>query len=145
MSTRCCFGKLEKDSKIIRVGRIHCDGYINGGVGYVLQNFYMDESKIDKLFTLGYISSLGAEPELEGNLSWKDYQNPENYVENTHFRKRTAANPEDECYYEFKSLKDYLDWYRGTDCEYCYLFKNGEWKVYRGESFRKYTAKPESK
>lgn len=148
MSTRCCFGIINNETKTVKASRVHCDGYINGGVGYVLQKYYDTPEKIEKLFSLGYISSLGATPEPRPNdMPWrahdKDHSDHYKYfMENDDYVYRQTSADQDYTWpIEFKNQKEYFEWYKGTDCEYCYLFKNGSWKVWKNGSFQKYTAK----
>lgn len=58
MSTNSMIFKLSEDKKQVQGIYCHWNGYING-VGYVLQTFYQDAKKVEKLITLGNISSLG--------------------------------------------------------------------------------------
>lgn len=58
MSTNSMIFKMSDDGKSVRGIYCHWDGYING-VGYVLQNYYQDPEKVEKLIGLGDISSLG--------------------------------------------------------------------------------------
>lgn len=61
MSTRCRIG-IDKGDGVIRSIYCHHDGYLKGGVGETLRDYYRLVNKADKLIRLGDISSLGPEP-----------------------------------------------------------------------------------
>ena len=76
MCTNAAIGLAMPDGTIKAV-YLHWDGYIeHGGAGETLGEHYRDRAKVEKLISLGFLSSLGAEvdPDPASPHSWSNPQ-----------------------------------------------------------------------
>ena len=104
---------------------LHNDGYPQGA-GYILKNYYKDYDKVEKLISLGNISSLGQEPNSTPDL-WKNsydmfytMEHPEFWEENTlAYKDRGETGQEAQVTQELA--------YAIGSADYTYLFQDGDW------------------
>ena len=119
MSTRSYIGKEQADGSIKYI-YCHFDGY-ESGVGRMLKDYYQDESLVDKLISLGSISSL--EKRLEpSDGEQHNFDHPLSDVTVAYHRDRG------------EDLDIYTDSEEGfleDSYMYCYLYRNGEWLIRR--------------
>lgn len=102
---------------------VHFDGYISG-VGKTLLNHYSDETKLQKLIEQGAISSLGKR--IGTKHSFDD--RPKN---ETTFYHRDRGEPLKTL--RFSTVKEMF-----YECDYFYIWENGEWEVSAyGKQFEK--------
>ena len=125
MATRSTIGMLLEDGETIRSVYCHWDGYPEG-VGAVLKAFYTDEEKIDRLLSMGDISS------LDQQIGSPTERNP--------FDDRTEGIT---CFYgrdrgetginalTHADENEWLGFRKGSWCEYGYLWANGEWHTFK--------------
>lgn len=120
MSTRCYVVKKLKDGNYKGI-YIHHDGYVNGGVGETLYNYYNNEEVLDKLLDLGDLSYLG-----ETSEDNTDYWDLSKFPSNLNPSKSGSyASRGEDCP---ARISDNLNDFNTED--YCYLYDNGEWYVY---------------
>lgn len=117
MGTRSLIAKKEKTGYFAIY--CHCGGYPEG-VGKTLVENYTDEKKIDELLNLGDISSLGKEIGEKHDFE-------ECPKEQTNAYGRDRGEKETEKSFE-PTLKDLLKLADRRNCEYVYIFSNGEWR-----------------
>ena len=126
MSISAGIGLMKPDGTIWAV-ILHFDGYIaNGGAGEILAKHYTDPQKVEKLISLGYLCSLGAEVDPNPTIrhSWS---NPQPNVTVAYHRDRNdplapAIKVMDkESFPEQARCRLYA--------AYAYLFENGRWLV----------------
>jgi len=124
MSTSGFVGKLCFDGSV-RAIYVHHDSYLSG-IGRILLDNYKTTETVDKLLDLGDLSSLGEEPYSDPDM-WNDNKrmNIFNYSGCLSYKDR---GEEDVDATWFNSVKEYLDSAKHIWIEYCYLFKDGEWK-----------------
>lgn len=104
---------------------LHNDGYPQGA-GFILKNYYSDYDKVEKLISLGNISSLGQEPNSSPDL-WKDsddmfyvMEHPEFWEQNTlAYKDRGETDQEAQVSQELA--------YAIGATSYSYLFQDGDW------------------
>lgn len=108
MSTRSCIA-LQYADKIAAI-YCHFDGYPSG-VGSDLKTYYTDFEKVESLILLGDISSLG-----------EDERSTSAYHRDRGEELHTAE--------EYASFKEWAASADGSDREYFYLYRNGEWEFY---------------
>jgi len=95
---------------VVRACYCHWDGYIENN-GVILLDNYKTQKDVEKLVNLGSISSLRATFEETVKEQHSDYHEVS----------------------EYHSLMDFLmSAFKGSDCEYFYLWINGEWLVFSG-------------
>lgn len=147
MSTRCMIGKLEKD--VIKAIYCHFDGYIKGGVGELLKEYYSTKDKLDTLLSLGDISYLGSEPKSSHEFWEMTEKNSEIYLGKVNnfclaYKDRfiipnSWKDKPDYSASEFKTRRSYVDSAYRRGAEFIYLFDvtKSTWKVCSsGYSFR---------
>jgi hypothetical protein len=118
MATRSHIAKRNQDGTITSI-YCHWDGYPSNN-GVILEKHYQSEEKIDKLLSLGNLSSLAPEIGDEPH----DFDNPPSNVCNYYGRDRGQKDHDPSTLTDaaFKRmLKD--SW-----AEYVYLFEDGVWK-----------------
>ena len=126
MSTNAAIGLAMLNGTIHAV-YLHWDGYItHGGAGETLAKHYTDRTKVEKLISLGFLSSLGAEvdPDPAHPHSWS---NPQPCVTVAYHRDRKEPlQPA----VEFKDRDSFAEEAKGCLwAEYAYLFEDGRWLV----------------
>lgn len=130
MSTRCMIGYKDKDG--IKAVYCHHDGYWSG-VGNTLLKWYKDERKVRQLMELGAMSSLGAFPISEEEAfkvfgskvlpGAEEYSGKYIACEDYGTREGMDHNRA----VQYKDEADYLESETGSDREYLYLYRDGEW------------------
>ena len=129
MSTRSRIGILNKDKTITSI-YCHFDGYLDG-VGKNLKNNWTKTAKIDKLMTLGNLSSLGAIIGKKQNFNSPTDKNwclaygrdrGESYV-------RCADSTD---------LADYYDLAQECYADFAYLWTGKEWNTVVGGKLTKF-------
>ena len=125
MSTSAAIGLTMPDGTIWAV-HLHWDGYIaHGGAGETLAEHYTDRKKVEKLISLGFLSSLGAEVDPAPTLrhSWS---NPQPNVTVAYHRDRN-----DPLVPAIKVMnkESFPEQAKGLWAEYAYLFEDGRWLV----------------
>lgn len=104
----------------------HFDGYISG-VGKTLFENYSDETKLKKLIAEGSISSLGKR--IGTKHSFDD--RPEN--ETTFYHRDRGEKLRINYFLNKRQILIDMD-----DCDYFYVYENGEWEVSKyGKQFKK--------
>lgn len=116
MATRSAIG-IETDGKIVAI-YCHWDGYIEHN-GEILYRHYQTPEKILALIALGDLSSLGAEIGEKHDFDSRTHTNWCTY----YGRDRGEAGVE--CR-QFATSTEMIRGY--SDCEYFYLWSQGEWK-----------------
>lgn len=131
MGTRSAIGIKHGD--VVKAVYCHWDGYLEHN-GLILAKYYTDSIKVNKLISMGDLSSLGAEIGEKHNF---DQPNLAETIEETvcKFYKRDRGE-ENVDYRTFKDAQDFLENFNGGE-EYHYLFDNGKWyySAY-GEEFK---------
>ena len=124
MATRYTIGKVQEDGVTIRSVYGHWDGYPEYA-GRVLENFYTDEEKIDRLLSMGDISVLdqqiGSPTErnpfddrTEGMTTFYGRDRGEDGVS-----ALVHANTDE--WFEFR---------KGSWCEYAYMWDGKKWHTF---------------
>jgi hypothetical protein len=124
MATRYTIGKVQEDGQTIRSVYGHWDGYPEYA-GKMLQNFYSNEEKLDRLLSMGDVSV------LDQQIGSPTERNP--------FDDRTEGTT---CFYgrdrgetginalTHADENEWIGFRRGSWCEYGYLWKDGEWHTF---------------
>ena len=132
MATRSAIGIKHGD----RVKGIyaHWDGYLEHN-GTILNEFYNNSVDVNKLISMGDISSLGATigEEHEFGKRWEDAD----YIkvgDKTHAAPQCTfytrdRGEKDAGFRSFGSEQEFIEHYDGAGCEYFYLMDNGVWYV----------------
>ena len=131
MGTRSAIGIKHGD--VVKAVYCHWDGYLEHN-GLILARFYDNSVKVNKLISMGDMSSLGASI---GEKHAFDQPNLAETLEETvcRFYKRDRGE-ENVDYRTFKDVQDFLENFNAGE-EYHYLFDNGKWyySAY-GEEFK---------
>jgi len=125
MSTSAAIGLTMLDGTIWAV-HLHWDGYIaNGGAGEILAEHYADRKKVEKLISLGFLSSLGAEVDPDPTLlhSWS---NPQPNVTVAYHRDRNDPLVPA---VKVMNKESFPEQAKDLWAEYAYLFEEGRWLV----------------
>lgn len=125
MSTRSFIGIKENDGTIKAI-YCHHDGYVSY-VGAILNRYYADCEKIEKLMEVGDLSVLGVNP-IDGGWDCRTYPtNDEGFcLKCLGYRSRPEDNVD---FKEYKDEAEFLERVKATWAEYAYLFVDGEWLV----------------
>lgn len=131
MSTRSLIG-IKKETGITFI-YCHNDGYPDG-VGATLLNNYKDVETIDKLMSLGDMSSLGNKP-IENPYGWDigKYIEANATKEGSYawdsmcvtYKNRGETNVDART---VNTVEEFID--SQDDASYYYLYEDGEWYVY---------------
>ena len=121
MGTRSAIGIKHGD--VVKAVYCHWDGYLEHN-GLILARFYDNSVKVNKLISMGDLSSLGA------SIGEKHDFNQVNLAETLEetvckFYKRDRGE-ENVDYRTFKDVQDFLENFNAGE-EYHYLFDNGKW------------------
>lgn len=123
MSTNATIAYQAKD-KVIEVIYCHWDGYPEG-VGKRLKEHYTTEEKLEKLFALGDLSSLGTEP-IDYPEGWKP---TEVVPEDRCLSYRARGDSEAETApFTFFFLTHYFE--ELSPQQFNYLWLDGKWQVW---------------
>ena len=121
MGTRSAIGIKHGD--VVKAVYCHWDGYLEHN-GLLLAKFYNDSVKVNKLISMGDLSSLGANIGEQQNFN--DYREVDTLEETwCKFYKRDRGE-ENVDYRTFDSEEDFLKNFNGGE-EFHYLFKDGKW------------------
>ena len=125
MATRSAIGIKHSD----RIKAIYChfNGYL-GHVGLALHTYYQDSIKVNRLISMGDMSSIGADIGEEHDFDQRKDYLADGIARECTFYKRDRSEEG----VEFKSFDieaSFIDYYRGTGAEYYYLYDHGVWYV----------------
>lgn len=122
MATRSLIGKILPGGGILSI-YCHWDGYPENN-GEILKNHYQDPEKVDKLISLGDLSSLAPEIGDEPH----DFDSPPNGVCNFYGRdrKETGVDPQ-----MSHTLAQFMRRADKSGAEYVYIFNEGKWSYSR--------------
>ena len=121
MATRSAIGIKHGD--VVKAVYCHWDGYLDYN-GVILANYYTDSVKVNKLISMGDLSSLGASiGEKHDFNQHNDAETLADTVCKFYGRDRGEEG------IEFKSFRNEDDYLENFDMgvEYYYLFDNGTW------------------
>ena len=121
MSTRSSISKVNEDGTITGI-YCHFDGYLSGN-GDLLLNHYKDSEKVNKLVSLGDISSLNEEVDPPKDVE-HSYTKPHKGVTVAYGRDRGETGVEPTV---SKNSEDYAKKWSDSWCEYFYQFRNNKW------------------
>lgn len=125
MATRSAIGIKHGDR--IKAVYCHWDGYLEH-VGAVLNVYYQDSIKVNKLISMGDLSGIGADIGEEHKFDQrKDYLDDGIATECTFYKRDRSEEG-----VEFKSFdgeEEFMDYYDGCGAEYYYLYDHGVWHV----------------
>jgi hypothetical protein len=115
------------DSKRIKSIYCHWDGYLQHN-GSILNKHYQDSPKVNQLIANGDLSSLRPEigvKHLFSSLEIKDKDERAAYEKSVEDMCTfyTRDRGEDAPFKSFANIKEAMDYYNGSWCEYFYLFK----------------------
>lgn len=128
MSTRCLIGRKIKDNKVEYI-YCHHDGYLDG-VGKILKAYYTNDSVIDKLMSLGDLSSL--DKEVESNPDQWNY-NKVNRNLCVAYKDRGEENVNS----KIAARREYIDMLNTRfDIEYLYLWNGEKWCYRYGDRWK---------
>ncbi len=123
MSTNSRIGKLLPDGTIKQI-YCHWDGYVEGGVGETLVEYYNTDENIEALFELGDLSVLAPKIHPTGEHS---FDKPEAYVCVSYSRDR-KEDTEETCA-KVVSMEEWMTPFYSVGADYYYLFNAGNWLV----------------
>ena len=131
MSTRSAIGISYQG--VIKAVYVHSDGYMDY-VGTVLNEHYQDTVKISKLISMGDMSMLGKEIGRKIDFNARMAYDENDQAEQCRFydRDRGETGVEHSTYH---SESAYVRGMADRDCEFMYLYKDGEWFVTTGTTF----------
>ena len=121
MATRFTVGKEMKDGSIRSIYG-HWDGY-PAHAGNILNEHYTELSKIDQLLTLGDLSSIDKDI---GEQHEFDNRPPDSCTFYGRDRGETGVGP-----IVHESLDGWMDYRKGTGCEYGYLWDGLCWITFK--------------
>lgn len=119
MSTHCLIGIVYPNNET-RCIYCHADGYIDGGVGDLLNHYYKNKDKVEQLIDLGNLSFLGSEP-ISDKGQWGP--NPNLGKKCRAYRDRGDKGEE---YSLYDNPKEAME---NQGQEFNYFFIDGEWYV----------------
>lgn len=129
MATRSAIGIMHGD--VIKAVYCHWDGYIEHN-GKILKEHYTDSVKVNRLISLGDISSLGSEIGEEHAFSWlesdmtsEEYNAKYDNMTTFYGRDRGEATS----FSTFTEFEKMATHFSNCGCEYIYIFRDGEWLV----------------
>jgi hypothetical protein len=121
MGTRSAIGIKHGD--VVKAVYCHWDGYLEHN-GLILARFYDNSVKVNKLISMGDLSSLGASiGEQQDFNAYRDVSTLEETWCKFYKRDRGEENVD---YRTFANEQDYLDNFN-AGVEFHYLFKDGKW------------------
>lgn len=127
MGTKSFIG-LEYPDNTIKAIYCHWDGYVHGGVGETLLEWYKDIEKVKGLISLGSLSVLRKSIEKVEGLNMRSY-GTEKYADYSLFYTRDGGGKFEQ--YEFNTEEEYFNFFKNGDdyIDYAYLFKSNEWHI----------------
>ena len=118
MATRSCIGIKHGD--VIKGIYAHWDGYLECN-GLILAKHYSDSVKVNKLISMGDVSSLGADigeqhdfNDTPPDKDWCTFYGRDRGEEDIEFRT-------------FQSTEEFIKYFDDMGAEYYYLYDNGKW------------------
>jgi hypothetical protein len=124
MATRSAIGI--KHGNRIKAIYCHWDGYIEH-TGAVLNVYYQDSIKVNKLISMGDLSSIGAVIGEEHDFDENKEYLPDGAAEQCTFYTRDRG--EDAAFKSFKNETAFVEHYDRCGCEFFYLYDHGVWYV----------------
>ena len=122
MATRWTVGKVQEDGVTVRSVYGHWDGYPEHA-GYILQNHYTDDEKLDRLLDLGDLSVI--DKNIGEAHLFED--RPDGYT--TFYGRDRGEDGVSALVHA--NVEEWLGFRRGSWCEYGYLRVNGEWQTFK--------------
>lgn len=119
MATRSCIGI--KHGTVIKSIYAHWDGYLDCN-GRILDEHYQNSTKVNKLISMGDVSSLGSEIGEEHEFDARPNDNWCTF----YGRDRGEKGAE---FKTFQTEDEFVEHYAGMAAEYYYLYDNGVWYV----------------
>jgi hypothetical protein len=120
MATRSCIGIKHGD--VIKGIYAHWDGYIDCN-GRILNEHYQDSIKVNKLISMGDVSSLGSEigevhefNQPRDDNDWCTFYGRDRGEEGVEFRT-------------FQTESEFVNHFDGMGAEYYYIYDGGVWYV----------------
>lgn len=126
MATRSTIGMLLEDGQTIRSVYCHWDGYPDG-VGATLKEHYTDPAKIEQLLDLGDLSVL--DKDIGEKVDFNTFSRPEGQCL-FYGRDRGEDTPP----MVHANQQEWLDWRKGSWCEWGYLWADGQWHTFKIKS-----------
>ncbi len=123
MATNSRIGKMLPDGTIKQI-YCHWDGYIEGGVGETLVEYYDTEENIDALLELGDLSQLAQNLNPTGEHS---FDKPQAYVCVAYGRDRGEDSSEVSA--GVVTLDEWMKPFYSTMADFYYLYNTGNWLV----------------
>jgi hypothetical protein len=124
MATRSAIGIKHGDR--IKAVYCHWDGYI-AYVGAVLNVYYQDSIKVNKLISMGDLSGIGADIGEKHDFGARAEYLPDGSATQCTFYTRDRG--EDAGFKSFGNEEEFVSHYDGCGCEYFYLYDHGVWYV----------------
>ena len=130
MGTRSMIAIENPNSKAVKAIYCHWDGYLEHN-GAILNEHYAASPKVNNLIALGDLSSLRQEIGEKHAFSQFELTDPAEIeahqkLTETQCTFYTRDRGEDAPYKFFADVKEALDYYDGSWCEYFYLFRYDE-------------------
>jgi hypothetical protein len=113
----------------IKACYVHFDGYPEFN-GRILDTYYRDSVKVNRLVSMGDISALGAEIGDKVEFRSELGETLEGLNSQCIFYNRDRG--EETSWMSLEDSAHFVREYRTWGCEYFYLFKNGQWYVRGG-------------
>ena len=105
---------------------VHYDGYPEFN-GRILNTYYQDSVKVNRLISMGDISALGAEIGETIEFRTPLGETPEGLNSQCIFYNRDRG--EETTWLSLEDSAHFVKEYSGWGCEYFYLYKNNQWYV----------------
>jgi hypothetical protein len=123
MATNSRIGKLLPDGTIKQI-YCHWDGYVEGGVGETLVEYYNSDESIDALLELGDLSALAQNLNPTGEHS---FDKPEAFVCVAYGRDRGEDLSETSA--QIVTLDEWMKPFYSTMADFYYLYNQNNWLV----------------
>jgi hypothetical protein len=127
MATRWTVGKVQEDGVTVRSVYGHWDGY-PAHAGKMLRDFYSDEDKLDRLLDMGDISSIDQQIGSPTERNDFDYRTE---GMTTFYNRDRGELMENVGPLIHENVDGWLEYRKGSWCEYGYLRVNGEWQTFK--------------
>lgn len=124
MATRSAIGIKHGDR--IKAVYCHWDGYVEH-VGAVLNVYYQDSVRLNKLISMGDLSGIGADIGEVHDFGARAEYLPDGAATQCTFYTRDRG--EDAPFKSFDNEAEFVDHYESCGCEYFYLYDHGVWYV----------------
>lgn len=131
MATRGAIGIKHGDR--IKAIYVHWDSYVEH-VGAILNVYYQDSIKVNKLISMGDLSGIGAVIGEKHDFGARAEYLPDGAAEQCTFYTRDRG--ENAAFKSFVNEAAFIEHYEGCGCEFFYLYDHGVWYVSaRGREF----------